>query len=408
MPTAPVATTTIAIDQIHPNPNQPRQFFDPEAIEDLKRSMTERGLINPISVVKSGEWDYTIIAGERRYRAARELKWDEIDCRIWPKETSPEEVELMAMVENVQRTDLKPLEVAKGYQLLSRPPFNMTQTAIAQQVGKTQQAIQQYLAIANLDPKVQENTNRFVFLGLAHLLQISRLKDPGQQLEMIEQAGKNEWSVKEMTRKVDSILDVKESGKVRLGINVAPKDPLAGVWEAVQGKPDFAPEVLWEVDYKAHPLTPKAKRDGQDALRGWNFFVMVPAAESFQATLATWFAQMAKALQGQKTESLVPEGVKLEQELNSKMRDIMGMAAQHPQGETSSPAGGPRLPRTAQEERELEAIAVRGTPKDVYAWIYGPESFMTKAVPFATWEQSGQSPQEGLKAILDGIKRVRG
>ena len=70
MPTKPVATTTIVIDRIHPNPNQPRKYFDPQALQDLKDSMDKRGLINPISVFKSGEWDYTIIAGERRYRAA--------------------------------------------------------------------------------------------------------------------------------------------------------------------------------------------------------------------------------------------------------------------------------------------------------------------------------------------------
>src|SRR6266851_341338 len=124
MPTQPVATTMIPIDRIHANPNQPRKYFDPQAIQDLKESMDKRGLICPIAVVKSGESDYTLIAGERRYRAAKELKWDQIDCRIWPAETTPQEVEMLSLVENLQRADLNPIEVANGYKLLTKEPYN--------------------------------------------------------------------------------------------------------------------------------------------------------------------------------------------------------------------------------------------------------------------------------------------
>ncbi len=74
----------------------------------------------------------------------------------------------------------------------------------------------------------------------------------------------------------------------------------------------------------------------------------------------------------------------------------------------AGPGTGLHLPKSPAEEKELEAIAVRGTPKDVYAWIYGADSFMTQAVPFATWEQPGQTPQEGLKTILAGIRRGDG
>src|SRR4051812_6811505 len=113
MPTHPVATTLLPISQIHPNPDQPRKNFDPQELEALKSSIQERGLINPISVMQRGEADFLIIAGERRFRAVSELGWQEIDARIWPQVTSTQEVELLSLVENLQRKDLNPIEVAE-------------------------------------------------------------------------------------------------------------------------------------------------------------------------------------------------------------------------------------------------------------------------------------------------------
>jgi ParB family chromosome partitioning protein len=203
MPTQPVATTMIQMDRIHSNPNQPRKYFDPQAIEDLKNSMVQRGLISPIAVVKSGDWDYTIIAGERRYRAAKELKWDQIDCRIWPAETTPQEVEMLSLVENIQRADLNPIEIGNGYKLLTLDPFNMSQEDLAKQCGQSRGTVSQYLMIGGLDPSVQEIANRLAKLDLAHLLQICRLKTPEKQQEMAKKASEGDWTVKKLTSEVE-------------------------------------------------------------------------------------------------------------------------------------------------------------------------------------------------------------
>jgi hypothetical protein len=120
--TRPIATTLLSVAQIYPNPDQPRRIFDPKELAELKASIRERGLINPIAVVQRGEHDYLIMAGERRYRAVCELGWTEIDARIWPLNTPGREVELLSLVENLQRLDLNAIEVAKGYRILTWPP----------------------------------------------------------------------------------------------------------------------------------------------------------------------------------------------------------------------------------------------------------------------------------------------
>jgi len=137
MPTHPVTVALLPVKQVHPNPDQPRKYFDLAEMEELKTSIQERGLINPISVKLletpfpattalagppsssggSGEGGgegphYLIMAGERRFRACCDLGWTEIDARIWLASTLPEEVKFLALVENLQRKDLRPLEVA--------------------------------------------------------------------------------------------------------------------------------------------------------------------------------------------------------------------------------------------------------------------------------------------------------
>ena len=220
MTTATVATDTIKLDQLHPNPNQPRKFFDPQAIEDLKESLAHQGLINPISVVKNAE-GFIIIAGERRFRAAQELKWDSIECRVWPSETTPQDLELLSLVENIQRKDLKPTETADAFKLLTDAPYNMTQGQVALQTGFSRTTIAQYLMIAGLDPQVKESVKRLTNLEFGLLLQICRLKTPEDQMELAKKASDGDWTVKQLTSEVDKKLGVSRSPSA----SSAPKDP---------------------------------------------------------------------------------------------------------------------------------------------------------------------------------------
>ena len=121
------------IDDIKPNENQPRKTFDPEKIEDLANSIKEHGVIQPL-VVRKVETGYEIVAGERRWRAARQAGLKEIPCIV--RELSDEQNMLFAIIENMQREDLNPIEEAEGLERMITN-FGMTQSEISKSVGKS-------------------------------------------------------------------------------------------------------------------------------------------------------------------------------------------------------------------------------------------------------------------------------
>jgi ParB family chromosome partitioning protein len=204
MPTQPVAMTPIQIGKIHSNPNQPRKIFDPQAIEDLKESMDKRGLIGPIAVFKSGEDDYTIIAGERRYRAALELRWDSIDCRIWPAETTPQEVDMLALVENTQRQDLNPIERARGYQRLAEE-FKMSHDEIAQAMGMPNNStVSRFIALLDMPQEIQDLLPRGS-ISEGHCRALRQITDKNKQIELANRIDKEGWSVRETEKRVETI-----------------------------------------------------------------------------------------------------------------------------------------------------------------------------------------------------------
>jgi ParB family transcriptional regulator, chromosome partitioning protein len=204
MPTQPVAMTPIRAEKIHPNPNQPRKIFDPQAIEDLKESMDKRGLICPIAVFKSGEDDYTIIAGERRYRAALELKWDSIDCRIWPAETTPQEVEMLALIENTQRQDLNPIERAKGYQRLAEE-FKMSHDEIAQAMGMSNNSVvSRHIALLEMPQEIQDLLPRGS-ISEGHCRALRQITDKNKQIELAKRIDQEGWSVRDTEKRVEAL-----------------------------------------------------------------------------------------------------------------------------------------------------------------------------------------------------------
>lgn len=141
----------VDIEEVLPNPLQPRMRFDPRSIEELARSMRESGVIQPILVVPEGE-AYKIIVGERRWRAAQKagLRKIPVLIRQIPKERQLE----ISLVENLHREDLNPLEIAHVYQRLIRE-LNYTQEEIADRVGKDRTSVTNYLRLLNLPEIVQ-------------------------------------------------------------------------------------------------------------------------------------------------------------------------------------------------------------------------------------------------------------
>jgi ParB family chromosome partitioning protein len=141
----------IAIDDISPNPHQPRQFMDPEALRDLANSITEHGLIQPLIVTRSSG-SYQLIAGERRWRASRLAGLTTVPVIV--KETSPQQMLELAIVENIQRADLNPLEEAEAFTQLMHE-FGLTQEAVAERVGKSRTAVANTMRLLNLPNDIQ-------------------------------------------------------------------------------------------------------------------------------------------------------------------------------------------------------------------------------------------------------------
>lgn len=142
----------VDINLIEPNMGQPRKYFDSEKITELADSIKKHGLIQPLIVSKEGEI-YKIIAGERRWRASKEAGLQKLPVVI--KDITPREFMELAIIENVQREDLNPLEEAEAYERLSRE-YNMTQDEIAESVGKSRPAIANAIRLLTLSDEVRK------------------------------------------------------------------------------------------------------------------------------------------------------------------------------------------------------------------------------------------------------------
>lgn len=146
------STGVVALDKVQPNPDQPRTNFKPEEIEELANSIKKEGLLQPILVRKVGE-NYQIIAGERRWQACKSLDMKEIPVRFWAADND-KALEL-ALIENIQRTDLNPIEEAYGYKRLMERR-GMTQSEVAQTVSKGRSTIANALRLLDLPEEAQQ------------------------------------------------------------------------------------------------------------------------------------------------------------------------------------------------------------------------------------------------------------
>ena len=141
----------IQLDKIKPNPEQPRKEFDKQALEELTQSVRENGVIVPITVIKENG-EYVLIAGERRYRAAKSAGFSEIPAYI--RIATKKEVMEMALVENIQREDLNAIEIALALKGLIEE-CNLTQEQMSERIGKNRSTITNYLRLLKLPAEVQ-------------------------------------------------------------------------------------------------------------------------------------------------------------------------------------------------------------------------------------------------------------
>lgn len=143
---------TLRITQVEPNKNQPRHSFNDDKIEELSESIKEHGVIQPIIVVKNNDM-YKIVAGERRWRAAKKAGLKEIPAVV--RDYSEFEIAQIALIENLQRENLNPIEEALGYQTLINK-FSMTQEDVSTKIGKSRSAIANSIRLLSLDEPIRE------------------------------------------------------------------------------------------------------------------------------------------------------------------------------------------------------------------------------------------------------------
>ncbi len=184
---------TLPISRVEPRSGQPRTVFDEAALRDLSESIALHGVLQPITVRKLDNGYYQIIAGERRWRASRMAGLTEIPARV--VEADDRKVQELALVENLQREDLNPLEEARGYKALMEE-FGLTQEAVSQSVGKSRSAVANALRLLNLQPdvaKMLENSE----LSMGHARALLPLEEAEKQLAAARQVVEKGLSVRQ-------------------------------------------------------------------------------------------------------------------------------------------------------------------------------------------------------------------
>lgn len=185
----------IDINEIKPNQNQPRKSFNEEKLEELAASIIENGLIQPV-ILRKADKGYEIVAGERRWRACRKAGLKEIPCII--REFTDEQNMLIAIIENMQREDLNPIEEAEGLnQMIVN--FGMTQEQVSKSVGKSRPYITNALRLLKLPSEIREMllANQ---LSAGHARAIAGISDTEKQIQLAEYAIKEGLSVREIEK----------------------------------------------------------------------------------------------------------------------------------------------------------------------------------------------------------------
>ncbi|RKY62995.1 MAG: hypothetical protein DRP95_00045 [Candidatus Latescibacterota bacterium] len=207
----------IPVADIEPNPFQPRMNLDEAGIEELKRSIQEKGVIQPIVVRKLEGGRYQIVIGERRWRAVKEAGMETIPAIVREVSSTEEMIEL-ALVENIQREDLNPIDEANAYRVLMEE-CHLTQEEVAQRVGKDRSTIANLLRLLKLPDEVQERILDGE-LSMGHARALLALDDPQEQVQLCREIIKNGWSV----RKVEQVVRARRTAKQEK--NPRDKDPI--------------------------------------------------------------------------------------------------------------------------------------------------------------------------------------
>ena len=201
----------IPVDMIEPNPFQPRMSFDQEALQELVSSVKTFGLIQPITVRKISSDRYQIISGERRYKACRLAGMDMVPAYI--RDASDQGMLEMAIVENIQRENLDPIEVAMSYQRLIEE-CSLTQEQMADRIGKKRASVTNFLRLLKLPAKIQHDL-KVGLLSVGHAKVLLGIDDVSVQEQLCDLVLKNGLSVRQLEAKVKEILSPKPKKPVQ-------------------------------------------------------------------------------------------------------------------------------------------------------------------------------------------------
>ena len=258
----------VPVKQIRPNPHQPRTEFNQDALQELSDSIREHGLIQPLIVTEAGPDDYTLIAGERRWRASQLAELESVPVVV-KSDTTPLEMLELAIIENVQRADLNPLEEGLAYQQLVEQ-FDFTHAHVAKRMGKARSTITNTIRLLDLPERVQQAVVNGDITG-GHARSLLSLQSLEQQMSVMKSIIQNNLSVRQTEgivskiqlgevpkKKVKASLppetaDLEKQFRTKLGtrVNIEPgkhggkvvihyysDEELQAVYKAITGKPE--------------------------------------------------------------------------------------------------------------------------------------------------------------------------
>jgi ParB family chromosome partitioning protein len=205
------AINDIRLDQISPNPDQPRRTFDEEALGELADSISELGIIQPLSLRKTGPDSYQIIAGERRYRAAKIAGLTSVPAYI--RTANDAELTEMALIENIQREDLNAIEIALTFKKLI-DQYHLTQEKLSSRIGKKRATVANFLRLLKLPAEVQLGL-RDKRVDMGHARALLTIDKPSLQLKLYNEILKHGLSV----RKVEELAKAYQNGEINKNKN---------------------------------------------------------------------------------------------------------------------------------------------------------------------------------------------
>ncbi|MFZ1803439.1 MAG: ParB/RepB/Spo0J family partition protein [Nitrospira sp.] len=222
-PTEPTDVQRVRIETIVPNRYQPRHTFPQDELTELATSIKESGVLQPIMVRRKGDGIYELISGERRWRASKEAGLETIPVVI--RNCSDQESLLLALVENLQREDLNPMETARAYSRMMNE-FGLTQDAIATKVGRDRSSVANFVRLIHLHPELQELVQEGT-LTAGHAKALLGLSSPEDQLRIGKIVASGAMSVRETEKLVESSL----AGKKRQH-----KEPHSSPWSDLEAR----------------------------------------------------------------------------------------------------------------------------------------------------------------------------